>query len=187
MPLTEGQLVHNVFADCRRCCGGERDDRSAHHLADLPYLQIVRAEIITPLGDTVRLVHHQKGNGKHIEIGTEQPGAQALRGDIQEFAVSVGGIVEGCIHFPAGHTGMYGNRVYASGFKVLDLVLHKGDQRSNDKREPVHHHCGHLEADGFSASRRKKCEHVTTLQGRAYYLFLHRAERIVAPIFFKYT
>ena len=72
-------------------------------------------------------VHHNVGDFEHAQIGLEQVCVQAFRAQVQELVVSVGGVVQGQVHFPAVHAGMDGHGPYAPLPEVLHLVFHEGD------------------------------------------------------------
>ena len=56
--FAEAQLVHNVRAHRGRGCGREGDDGSVDQLTKRADLEVVRTEIVAPLRDAVRFVHH---------------------------------------------------------------------------------------------------------------------------------
>ena len=78
--------------------------------------------------------------------GLENPCGYALRGDIEELEVPVGGIVQGHFHIVPCHSGVDCQCLYTPGPEILHLVFHQGNERSNDKGNAVLHHCRNLEA-----------------------------------------
>ena len=176
-----GQAYRDVAGHFRRRGGGECDHGSIHALPQLAYVQVVGAEVVAPLGDTVRLVHHQETDLKHVQVGSEKRRAEALGRHVEELAVAVGGVVQGRIHFAARHSGVHRYGLDAPLLQVLHLVLHQGDQGGHDQGQAVPHHRRHLEADGLAAAGGKYGESVTSLQRGSDDFLLHRTEGVVAP------
>ena len=134
----------------------------------------------------MRLVDDDETDVHHVEIGTEQRSIEPLGRDIQELASAVCGVVQGQVHLPPVHPGMDAKGLDAPGIEVLDLVLHKGDERGDDQREAFAHQGRDLEADGLAASRREDGEHVPAVQRGLYDLSLHGPERVESPVFLEY-
>ena len=180
--LPEGELLHDVVRDFRGRRRGQGDHGRGNALADLSDRKVVRAEVIAPLGDAVGLVHDDEADGEDVEVGLEERGPQALRGDIEELEVAVGGVVQGVVGLPAGHPGVDREGLDAAGGEVLDLVLHQRDERGHDERDAVPQERGDLEAHGLAAARRQQRERVPPVQRGGDDLLLHRTEGLVAPI-----
>ncbi len=105
---------------------------------------------------------------------------------VKELEISVCRIVEHKLHFPPRHTGMNGQSLDSPGGKILHLVLHKRDKRSDYQRDPFLHKSRDLKADGLSASCGENGKHVLAAAGSIYDFTLHRPERIITPIFLEY-
>ena len=185
-PFPEAELVHDVLRHLRRSRGREGDHRHVHQFAQRADFQIIRAEIIAPLRDAVRLVHDDVAEGQDLQVRLEQRRAQALRRDVQELEIPVGSVVERSVHLPPVHAGVDGQGADAPGGEVLHLVFHQGDQRRDHERKPFLHQGGHLEAHRFAPARGQDGQHVATLGRRRNDLFLHRPEGFVAPILLQY-
>ena len=81
------------------------------------------------------------------KITPEQESREPLGRDVQELEVAVAGIIENKVHLIAAHSGMHGQCLDSKLLKMPDLVLHQGNQRSDDNCDTLPHHRGHLEAD----------------------------------------
>ena len=120
-----------------------------------------------------------------LQIVVEKLGRKTLRRDVKEPEVSVCGIIESQLDFPASHSGMDTQGLYATVIEILHLVLHQGYERSHDYRDAITHQGWHLEAHGLAASRRKNGKDIPSVQSGIYYVFLLRTERIITPVFFQ--
>jgi hypothetical protein len=87
---TQTQLLCDVALDQRRRRCSERDDRRGPErrqvLADGP---VIRAEVVSPLGNAVRLVDGHQARPPFGEHLRESSHAQPLRGDEEEVQFSV--------------------------------------------------------------------------------------------------
>ena len=172
----ECQALHNVFRHKGSGGGGERNYRGVDSFPYLAYLQVIRAEVVAPLGYAVGFVHNYVVDIEYVQVRLEKAGLEAFRAKVEELVVSVGGIVEGKVHFPASHAGVDCHGPYSAVLEVLDLVFHKGDEGSDHKCKAVFHEGGHLEADALAAAGWKDCKHVTAFQCIGDNLLLHRPE-----------
>ena len=179
----EGQLLHNVFGNTGGGRGGEGDDRGMDSLPQLPDLQVIRPEIISPLGYTMGLIYDYITDIQDFQVGPKQERPQPLGTQVEELVSPVGGIVQGQVNFLPAHSGMHRNGFDTPLLEVLDLVFHQGDQRRDHEGEPVGHQARNLETDRLPSTGRKHREHVFSVEGGRDDLFLHRAERIVSPPF----
>ena len=183
--VTETQFLHDIVRHDRSGCRRQGYDRGIQGLPQFADPEIVRAEIIAPLGNAVSLIDNDIAYIKHVQIGPEQHRTQSFRRQVQELDTAIGSMVESQIHLVSGHTGMYGNRFHSPVAKILDLVLHQCDKRSDNDRKPPGHQTGNLEADRFSASGRHDCQHILPFDCGIDDFLLHRAEGIIAPVFFQ--
>ena len=179
--LAEAQLVHNVLRNLRGGGGGKGYHGGVNGFTETADLEIVRAEVIAPLRDAVGLVDHYIINVQDFQIAAEQTCAETLRGDIKELAASVGGIVQGVVHLMAVHSRMHGDGPDAAGLKILHLVFHKGDKRSDHEGGAVTQQGRDLKTDALASAGGQDSEGVATLQGGVHDLFLHGPEGVVAP------
>ena len=121
-------------------------------------------------------IYHYVGHVEDGEICVEGTGLEALRAKVEELVVSVGGVVQGKVHFTAVHAGVDGYCPYASGLKVLDLVLHEGYEGSDHKGYSVLHEGGYLEAHALAASCWKYGKDIPAIQSVLDDLLLHGPE-----------
>lgn len=84
-----------------------------------------------------------------------------------------------------GHkTGVYGKGFDATFAEVLHLVLHQGDERSNDNANPFLGESRHLKGDGLTASRRHEPQCIFAFADTGDDLLLQVAEGVISPILF---
>ena len=183
--LPESEPVHDVVRDGGRRRGREGDHRRLHGSPQHTDLEVFRAEIVPPLRDAVRLVHDDEGDVQDGKVVLEQPGLDALGGDIQELVVAVGRVVQRQVHFAAVHPGMDGDGPDPPGSEVLDLVLHQGDEGCHHQREAVPHQGRNLETHGFPAAGREDGEDVAARERLLDDALLHGPESVIAPIGFQ--
>ena len=181
--LPEAQLLHYVIRDFQRggrcqCYHGGID-----YISYFPDLKIIRAEVVTPLGYTMCLIHNDIANLHLWKIRLEKERAEPFRRQIQKLHVAVSGIVQREVHFTPVHPGINRQRLYPAVPQILHLVFHQRDKGSDDQRDTVRHQSRHLEAHGFSASGREYRQHVLAVQRRPHDLLLHGPERGVSPVF----
>ena len=79
------------------------------------------------------LIHNDIGHIHIPEILLEETRGETLWGYIEKLAVSVGGVVEGKVNVISCHSGIDGDGAYAAVIEVLNLILHQGYERSDDK------------------------------------------------------
>ena len=130
----------------------------------------------------MRLIDDYVADIQYGKIVLENACRQPFGGKIEELEVPVGSVVQGGIDFAGAHSHVDGKSLDAPGFEVLDLVLHKGDERGNYQGYALLHQGRDLETDGLASSGRKHGQHVRTLQGGGDYRFLLETERAVAPV-----
>ena len=179
--LAEAQLVHDVFRNLRGGGGGEGYHGGVNGFTETADLEIVRAEVIAPLRDAVGLVDHYIINVQDLQIAAEQTCAETLRGDIEELAAAVCGVVQRVVHLMTVHSRMHGDGPDAAGLQILHLVFHKGDKRSDHQSRAVLQQSGNLETDALASAGGQDSESVATLQGGVHDLLLHGPEGVVAP------
>ena len=181
----KSKAFHDVIRHLRSGSSRKGYHRGIHQFTELAYLQIIRTEIISPLGDAVSLINDDVADIHFAHIAFEKRCRQTLRRDIQELVVAIQGIVQCSVYLAAAHAGIDAQCADAAVVQILHLILHEGDQRGHDDRYPLPHQSRHLEAHGFTASGRENGKHIPVLQRSVYYVFLHRTEGVVPPIFLK--
>ena len=91
---------------------------------------------------------------------------------VQEFIITIYAVVEVLDYFVGCHAGIDRRSFYSPCTQVVYLVFHQRDKRGYYYTYPLHSHCGNLECDGFSSSRRHKSESIFSVKHRAYDIFL---------------
>ena len=126
-------LHHSVVCGC---CRGQhrRSLRNAAH--DVAQALIVRPEIVSPVGDAVRLVDHQQaqrvGDG-HEHAVHEFVIGQPFRRHQQRIRFAA---MNECLDLrPIGLVGgVDSHRPHAVALRTVDLVAHQGQERRHDQR-----------------------------------------------------
>ena len=145
-------------------------------------MQIGGSEIIAPLRDTVRLVHHKH---RDIHLGRarlEERGCKPLRRDIKQLVVAINGIVQSLVYLLICHSRIDRQRLYSPIVKVLHLVCYKSNQRRDNYADTLLCKRGNLETERFAAAGWHKHKGIPPLQNRLYNLLLVGTERAVSPV-----
>ena len=112
--------------------------------------QIVRTKIMSPLRDTMRLVHN-KHTDSHLRYDPlERRHTQSLRRNINDFICALHRTFFHIIDLFFGKRTVDISRLNTVLHKHMHLILHQRDQRRYNQRHSVHHQRGQLKANGFS-------------------------------------
>ena len=79
--------------------------------------------------------------------------------------------------------GIDGGRLDAPATQIVYLILHEGDERSDDDADTIHSEGRHLERDGLATTCRHQSQCVVTNTYRLDDLTLNAPEIIIAPVF----
>ena len=178
------QALRNVVPHL--CCGGGGE--GGHHRAagegvqKLGDLQIAGAEVLSPLGDAVGLVHGHQRDGNFPGESGKSLAAQALRRDIQQL---VGPLIGPAVHQPdlvRGQRAVEVGGVHPGLPQGGHLVLHQRDEGGDHQSDPGQHQSGDLVAQGFSASGGHDPQDVPPGENRTDQPLLTRAEAVIAEI-----
>ncbi len=172
------QPPHDV--DPRHRVGGRRqreEGRAAKLPAERTELQVVGAEIVSPLRDAMRFVD---GEPRQPDLG--QPRLEAGRGEplgrcIEEAELAGCGAVERCHVVLVRIRGGERRRGDAERPHRRHLVAHQRNQRRHDERQPAFHHRRKLIAERFPRTRRHDSEHIGARHDRRDDLVLSEPER----------
>ena len=159
--------------------------RRANLVDDRPDAAVLRAEVVSPLRNAVRLVDGVERNlylaqERHVVLLGERLGCE-----IEQFGLAVehvlpnlrhGGLVERRIQ------EMRDPRLGREGAHGVDLILHQGDQRRYDDRNAVHQHGRQLVAQRLAAARGHQHESILAFQHIADHRFLVSLERRKAEV-----
>ena len=149
--LPEAEQGDDVGTHVFRGSGGKgSDDRTVRQRSDKSGdPSVARAEILSPLGYAVRLVH---SNERDRQVGTERAefhGIESFRRNIDELVGTACHAVENTSVFRGGQGAVAergGDRQRVEG---ADLILHQGDKGRDHKRDAGKHHRRDLVAEGF--------------------------------------
>ena len=138
--------------------GGGGSGRQGQHPPDVQVLgqagdlEVVGAEVVAPLADAMRLVDGQQRDALSPKRVQKALVAQAFGGDIQqlepaavEFVVDLEGLL-------ALQAGVQPGSRHAPRDQEIHLVLHEGDQRRDDHRQPVEQERRQLEAQTLAGA-----------------------------------
>ena len=147
----------DIGRDGRRGRGREcQNGADAEFLGHMRQSQIFRPEVVPPLRDAVGLVHRH-----HRDPGPRKPRdelfiRQPLRGDVEQFQRAAADTVIDARRLGRRERGIEPRRRDAPRLERLDLILHQGDQRRDDDRQPVHQEAGQLVAERLAGARGKE-------------------------------
>ncbi len=182
--LPQAQKPDNVVSDLRRGGGGESSQHGAagERPDEVAYLQIARAEVLTPLGDAVSLVHgderYRRATGEVHEILRVQP----LRGHVEQRILPRGCVFKHCPHLPVGQRAVQIGRRHAGLAKGAHLVLHKGDQRRDNQGDALEDQGGDLKTERLSRAGGHYPHRVAPFKKGVDYLLLTGPEGVEAEI-----
>ena len=160
---------------------GEGDQRHlGEELAEPAELHVFRAEIMSPLGDTVCLINGEEGDGHILEPFQKRLGHQPFRRHIEQIQFLVvqlrqyparGNVTEGRIVKGSTHT---------VGAQGIHLVLHQGDERRDDNADPGPVQRRNLVAERLAAAGRHNDEGILAVDQAGNDLRLRMAEGMIA-------
>ena len=164
--------------------GGKRHKRQlGEALTQLAEGRVFRAEIVSPLGNTVRFVHRQQDRVPVRQVVEEVIQHQAFRRDIQQ--ADLPGTTTGhhLLLLLPGLGRVETGRRHAVGEQLVNLVFHQRNKGGYHDRQAVKHQRGHLITKGLAATGRHHHQAITTFQHRFNDGFLAGAELLVAKGF----
>ena len=112
-----------------------------------------RPEIVAPLRDAVRLIHHQHGNGT-IRQHVSQPSVECLGRDVRHFVLAPLERVQLFQPLLSPQRGIDGSRREAEGREGIDLILHQADQWRQYQDRSREDARGNLEGERFARTGR---------------------------------
>ena len=164
---------------CRRRRAGEHMGRPElpEQRADL---EVLRAEIVAPLADAVRLVDRDQRAAQRREQLPEVGRNQTLGCDVEEPVVAAPQADDTLPHRRRiERRGKIGRRDAAPG-ESRHLVLHQRDQRRHHQRRAGQEQRGQLVAKALAAAGRRHQQHAAALEQERDRLALPRPEAVVA-------
>ncbi|RML88107.1 hypothetical protein ALQ88_05894 [Pseudomonas savastanoi] len=170
---------------------GGGSQRNARHirkqLGQLPQLQVLRAEIMTPLRYAVRFINGKQGNLKVLQERQHARRHQALRGEVEHFhfaqanAVSQFALLlgtEGGVERSSGHTEF---------IQRGDLIVHQRNERRDDHTEPLTQQPRHLKTQGLATTGRHQHQCIATVGYTLDNGTLATTKAVVTEDVFKYA
>ena len=126
--------------------------------------QVGGAEIMAPLRDTMRLVHHEELGFGLGEDAAEGRIDEALRGDIGEFVLALADGAQRLAQLAVGERGIDHRHFDAEGAQFLHLILHQRDQRRDHHRRAAERDRRQLVGEAFATAGGQDCEHIAPRQ-----------------------
>ena len=164
--------------------GGKRHKRQlGEALTQLAEGGVFRAEIVSPLGDTVRFIHRQQHRVPVREMVEEVIQHQTFRRDIQQANLSGAATRHHLLLLLAGLRGVKTGGRHPIGEQLVDLVFHQRNEGGYHDRQAVQHQRRHLIAEGFPAAGRHHHQAIAAFQHGFNDGFLAGAELLVAKGF----
>ena len=154
-------ILTHLFS-CRRRQG--EDWRPTEALYDRAKTQVVRAEVVTPLADAVRLVHNEQADRARQETVEEVAVLEALRGEIQNLTFAPLNLLMELARLAGRQVGVHCQRIHADGIQLVELVLHESDERADDERQPGHQDRRKLIDERLSAAGRHDHDGIAATQ-----------------------
>ena len=134
----------------------------------------------------MRLVNRYQVDMHDLEPFAEIIVLQSLWRKIQKLIVTVCCIVNCHLYFVLCHSRINGNRLDSTFLQICHLILHKCNQRSNDKAHPAICHAEHLKSYRLASACRHQSKRIFSLRDRLDNLLLRITKCIVSPIFQQY-
>src|SRR5262249_47301870 len=138
---------------------------------------VMRAEIVAPMADAMRLVNHHERDLGLPDEPLEPRRIATLRRDINQLVQPAFYVAEAPPHFRRGKRAVQISDVFkAAPRHRVNLVLHQRDQRRNYQRQSAYQLSRQLVTKGFAEAGRQHRERVATSQRVFNHLTLVRAE-----------
>ena len=138
----------------------------------------IRSKIMPPLGNAMRLVHHDRPDIPKPMTGEEQGMSNALRRHVQKMGTPKPDIVQHAVSVSA-HPGFRPN---APRPELVALVLHKRHQRCDHNAQSTTRQGGKLETHAFASTCGHQGEHVFSKGQVVSWFDLMWPERVVSPM-----
>ena len=190
------ELAQDVGGDRPRGRGRECEDRQPFRLSSVRVARHVGpcrqnlvaqavkrpvggAEVVSPLGDAMRLVHDDDGDGRAPQPPAHV-GREGLRRQVDEFVGSALEAIEPTPAFVGRERGVDRGGSEAEVAQRVHLVLHETDQGGEDDDRPRHEARGDLEGERLPRSGGHDADAVPTREHRVDDVRLSRPELVVA-------
>ena len=128
------------------------------------------------------LVDDNKAYVPSAHAGDEVFAGETFGCEVEELEAPLTQSLIGIVGFGAGHAGAEISGRYAAFAKVVDLVLHQGDQGRYHDSEALEGHSRYLECQRLATAGGKKADSVVAGENALYYFKLKRTKAVVAPV-----
>ena len=181
--VVHAEPLGHVGADARGGGGGERHEGDfGQFLAQRAEGQVVGPELVSPLGDAVRLVHRHEADPEAAEEAREAGQGDALGRDVEQLEVAPERAAPHLAGLLRGHRAVQAAGGDAAGAERVHLVLHQRDQRRDDQRQPVAGERRKLVAERLPAAGGHEHHRVPSGERRPDGPLLERPEIVVTEV-----
>ena len=184
--IVQRELCGDIAPDPRRGRRGVGMEANARkQLPQACQLAILRPEVMPPVADAVRLVDRHEADAARRQQRQEAFAAVAhepFRREIQQTISSLAQAGDDRGLLAGAERAVVQRRRDAVADEGIDLILHQGDQRRDDQREPRLHHGRRLEAERLAAARGENDERIAAGQDRFHRIALERSKGGVSPV-----
>ena len=124
---TQTQQTANIVPHALGSGSGKRADRRpfGQRVHEIRNLEVIGAEILSPLADAMSLIHGDERNGRVSGEAHEARGIEAFRGHIDDLIHALPRIIQRAIHLPGRQRAIEVSRAHAAGDQRRDLILHQ--------------------------------------------------------------
>ena len=181
--VLQAQFTDDIILHGTGGSRGHRDHRDVRPgLLDHPEFPVLGTEVMTPPGDTVRLVDRNKRKGETLQHPDKPVADEALGRDIEQVDPPVSKSSLHISFFLRGLITRDGRRTYPFLAKVVHLILHERDERRDHHPQGIGVHRKDLVTERFSPAGCLEEQHITPQVQRRYRLSLLREKGGVAPV-----
>jgi hypothetical protein len=134
--VDHAQLPDDVLLHVRGGgCGESENGGTSEAFGDTAEGQVVGPEIVSPLTDAVGLVDDEHADGPRQQPLEEIAVLEALGGEIQDLTLATFHLLVQLARFRRRQVRVHRQRVDANGVHLVQLVLHQGDEGTDDDRQ----------------------------------------------------
>jgi hypothetical protein len=176
--LVQGELLDDVAADPVGGRGRQGDrGRVAQQAAEIAELGIIGAKIMPPFADAVRFVDRQQPRPRRSNHVEEPPAAEPFGRNIDQPELPCCHTVKPVVLLGRGQGAVDEVRRQTQRLKLIDLILHQGDQGRDDQGQTVSGDGRQLVAEALPPSGGHYAKAVLPGQHRRNHLFLPSTEQ----------
>ena len=170
------KALHYVPAYRRGRTGGQGQNGASETTLEMPQATVRRTEVVAPLRDAVCLIDRDEPDDSSPDPVEKGLQSRSLRcheeqtlSSVRDRTLCPPAVLRrlGRGQAPGGNPGLTG---------PSDLILHQGNQRRDDERQPSQRQGGNLIADALAAPGREHTQGIPTGEYRSHEVLLTRAE-----------